>query len=529
MRPVPSLIAALAVVSVHVPGASAQDHSRTPTTSVDPDSALTTTLRGLSGTPLALDDALVLALAASPEMARARAELRAAEAVVMREKGTFEPELFADLEVRDTDTPSASFFAGADVLEERRTSSSVGARTTLPFGTSIEASVEAAKIETNNSFASLEPEYRSTGRVELRQPLLKGLGPASRGDLSAAEHSLRAERLRAAQVERAVRASTEALYWELYAAERDYAVQIVIVERAESVLDQAKVRAEAGLIGPNQVANARVFDAQQRLALLDQEERLHATSNRLSNVLGLRAPAGGRLRATDAPATDQPWSSLNDDALVALALETNLDLRAARADLAASESLERAARWSALPQLDLVGSVAGNGLSGRGQDVVFGADTLRTDIDGGYGDALDQTFGFDYPEWSIGVEVTLPLGLRADRGERNLRRAEKDRQLTVIAELERRVESDVRDAVRRLRNGEERLMLAREAVDAAREQVRVGLTEFESGRTTAFELVRLGADLASAQQELSRALVRTATARTDLERLTDGLESEEER
>jgi outer membrane protein TolC len=86
-------------------------------------------------------------------------------------------------------------------------------------------------------------------------------------------------------------------------------------------------------------------------------------------------------------------------------------------------------------------------------------------------------------------------------------------------EIERGIESDLRDAIRRYENGSARLELAREGVDAANEQVRIGLIEFENGRSTAFELVRLAADLASAQQELSRALVRTATARTDLYRL----------
>lgn len=523
------LLLALSLTLAAAGPSPAQTMSAPSTADVDPDSALAQTLRGLEGHAIGLAEAIELALRSSPEMNRALAALRSAEGGVRHEKGAFDPELFADVEVRDSESPTASPFSGADVLDERSTSSSVGARTTLPFGTSLEASVETEKLETNNAFASLEPEYRSTGRLELRQPLLQGLGPGTKGDLSASQHALRAARLRAAQTERSVRASTEALYWELYAAERDYAVQIVIVDRASALLEQARVRGEAGLIGPNQVANARVFDAQQRLALLDQDERLHLASSALGDVIGIRPVAGGRFHASDEPSSDANLMSLDEADLVARAIESNLELAAAREDLAASESRVQAARWNALPRLDVVGSVAGAGLSGRGRDVVFGADTLRTNIDGGYGDALDQSFGFDYPEWSIGLELRLPLGLRADRGERDQRRADVIRQQAVVTELERQIASDVRDALRRLRHGQERLSLAREAVDAAREQVRVGLREFENGRTTAFELVRLGADLASTQQQLSSALVRTATARTDLERLVDGLELQEER
>lgn len=93
------------------------------------------------------------------------------------------------------------------------------------------------------------------------------------------------------------------------------------------------------------------------------------------------------------------------------------------------------------------------------------------------------------------------------------------RQEARIAQLALSLEEELRDALRRYENGNLRLELAREAAGAAAEQVRIGLIEFENGRSTAFELVRLAADLASAQQELSRALVRTATARADLYRL----------
>ena len=53
-------------------------------------------------------------------------------------------------------------------------------------------------------------------------------------------------------------------------------------------------------------------------------------------------------------------------------------------------------------------------------------------------------------------------------------------------------------------------------------KVRIGLIEFQNGRTTAFELVRLGADFAVAQQRYSQAMVRSAKAATHLRQLTSG-------
>ena len=59
-------------------------------------------------------------------------------------------------------------------------------------------------------------------------------------------------------------------------------------------------------------------------------------------------------------------------------------------------------------------------------------------------------------------------------------------------------------------------------MEAAQEQVRIGVIEFRNGRTTAFELVRLGADFAAAQQRYSQALVRSAKAAASLRLLTAG-------
>ncbi len=523
---------ALAVVLLCV-GAPVSVRAQIPSELLDtpPDSLLADFIRSMPGEGLALEGAVERALEQSPEARAARARLEEAIGRVRREKGTFDPEIFAGIELRDDETPSASVFAGADILESQTTTTSVGARTRLTLGTELEARVQSEKSESNNALASLDPQYVTTGQIDVRQPLLRGFGPATRGALSAAEHQLEAERLREQQSRRAVRAETERAYWELHAAERDFAVQQLVSEQADLVLEQARLRAEAGIIGPNQVANARVFVSQQRLALLDREEALGAASDRLVELTGLRPTAGRNLRTLDSPPSDQdvfrgvPTTGMGTEAepFVEQAVQYNLEVRAAQHDLYAFEELVSAAKWDALPQLDLVGSIGGNGLSGTGQTVIFGADTLRTSADGGAGDALRQSLGLDHPVWSIGLELNIPLGLREGRGARDERRAAATQQAETARQIQLAKESEVRDALRRLLHGQERLELAREGVDAASEQIRIGLIEFENGRTTAFELVRLGADFAVSQQELSRALVRTATARADLERLVDGL------
>ena len=137
-------------------------------------------------------------------------------------------------------------------------------------------------------------------------------------------------------------------------------------------------------------------------------------------------------------------------------------------------------------------------------------------------DALNQSIKRDYPNWSIGVELTYPIGSRTGSGNKKSARAR-----VVLAEqqyiaAERQLEDQVRNSHRELENGVQRLKIAREQVEAAQEQVRIGLIEFHNGRSTAFELVRLAADFAQAQQRYSQELVRNAKAAATLKQLTAG-------
>jgi outer membrane protein TolC len=201
------------------------------------------------------------------------------------------------------------------------------------------------------------------------------------------------------------------------------------------------------------------------------------------------------------------------------ALERNGELRAARRDLEARRAEAGAARWNAFPALDLVGSIGGNGLAGDPQPVIFGTDTLIVSTSGSQSDAIQQALERDAPTWSVGVTLEVPIGFREGRGEKDRLAGEVARAEQRVIALEHSVREDVRARQRELAHGLRRLELAREGVQASLEQVRVGRIEYANGRTTAFELVRLGADFAAAQERYSSALVRTAKAAAELRRL----------
>jgi len=496
----------------------------TPALTAIPDSALAAALAALPGERLSLDEAIASALADGSALRLAAAAREAAAGAARRERGAFWPELFAELSTANDEQPTASVFAGAALLETETRSASGGLRWQLPTGTQLAASLSALRSTTNSSFTSLSPQIDGHGELALTQPLLKGFGPGARGELAAT----RAERALAealyADARLATAAEVETAYWALYAAERDLAVQQLIAEQARSFLREAELRAQAGIVGPGAVASAQAFLAQQGQVLLDSEEQLDQLSERLATLMGRRPSAAARFRAEGEPPAS--WPAAAEASLVELATERNLVLAAAGESLGAARARSRAARWNALPQLDVFGALGGRGLGGRGRDLIVdfggsGPDTLRNAADIGYGDTVEQVLGRDYPSWRWGLRLSLPLGGR-DRGERDRLRAEQARAEAAHEDARRALAEAVRAQHRELARSEARLALAATGVDASLEQLRIGSAEFTSGRATAFELVRLAAELADAQRRYSVALVRSARAGAALRRLTAG-------
>jgi outer membrane protein len=490
-------------------------------TPAHPDSALVNILNEIKGTPLGLQQAVDYALKNTTSIRKAEAAYLGSGGSLRRENGMFDPELFFNLNYVNQKQPTASFFSGAPVLSNQQTTSQAGLRMSLPIGTEFQLTLNAVSLSTNSSLAFLNPEYDAFGSISVRQPLLRGFTSSGRKRLTQAEQQLDAIKARYDQEAINVKATVERMYWDLYASVRNYAVQQLTRDRAKEFLKETELRARTGLVGPSHVANSKTFLAEQELLLLERGAQFERQSDQLSSLIGVRPQSEvQRFLPTDEPPENFP--STRVEVLVDHVLQQNLDILAARKDLESAQTLAKAAGWEALPRVDLIGSIGGNGLAGTGKEVIILNDTLPVPSTRNFSDALTQVAKRDFPNWSLGVEISVPLGFRSGLGE-------KDRLEALVLDAEqnflektRALEEQVRSTYRELWDGKNRLEFAGENVEAAQEQVRIGLIEYRNGRSTAFELVRLGEDLAIAQQRYSNALIRTAKAAATMKQLTSG-------
>jgi len=488
---------------------------------ISPDSALQVILDENTGTVLSLSEALEHAQKNSTSLGKANAVYMAALGVLKREQGYFDPDLYFNLYYHDLQIPTASYFSGADVLVTEETTSQTGLKLNLPIGTQLELAMNTFSINTNSQFAFLNPQFNAFGSLSFRQPLLGGFTSTGRRELTRAELEYDAAKSQYDQELIAVNSEVEKAYWNLYSSERDYGVQKLVRDRAKEFLTETATREKAGIVGPSQVANAKTFLAEQELLLIDLEEALDAQSDRVAVLIGKRPESGlTRFKTVNDPPQDFPIESV--DILIDYTLENNLQLQAVKKEIDAANSLVAAAEWEVLPSLDLIGSLSSSGIGGDSQPVIFGSDTLRSTSGGSFGDMLNQVIKREYPGWSVGLELSVPIGFRSDIGEKDRLEAVAFIAQQQYIELSHTLEESVRKAHRELAHGNMRLKAATDGVDAAQEQVRIGVIEFQNGRITAFELVRLGEDFAKAQRRYSEALVRTVNAVAMLKQLTSG-------
>jgi outer membrane protein len=486
-----------------------------------PDSALQVIIENLEGRAISLSEVADLAMKNSTSLGKVKALYMAAEGNLTKQGGYFDPGLYFNIYYNDLDVPTSSFFAGADVLQTKETTARTGLTLNLPIGTQMELALNTYSLNTNSQFAFLNPEYTGFGSLSFRQPLLEGFTANGRKDLTFAELEYDAAKAIYDQEVINIISEIEIAYWNLYTAERNFGVQKLVRDRAKEFLIETQVREEAGLVGPEQVANAKTFLAEQEILFIDQEEELDNQSDFLATLIGYRPePNSSRFKTTEIPPAEFPIEPV--DAMIDYALQSNLQLKAVSDEIEAANTLVDAAEWNVWPSLDLLGSISGAGLGGDPQNVIFGTDTLATTTSGSYGDMFNQVIKRDYPGWSIGFEFSLPIGLRSDIGEKDRLEALSDNVEQRYIELSREIERSIRKAHRELMNGNSRLRAAEDGVEAAQEQVRIGRIEFQNGRTTAFELVRLGEDFAKAQRRYSEALVRTVNAVARLKQLTSG-------
>ncbi|HEY3835252.1 MAG TPA: TolC family protein, partial [Bryobacteraceae bacterium] len=203
--------------------------------------------------------------------------------------------------------------------------------------------------------------------------------------------------------------------------------------------------------------------------------------------------------------------------LVAQALSGRPELAIARISITNAKINLRGSKAELLPTVDAIGNLSNNGLAGTVNALSATPVPTTGPLIGGYGNLLSQVFDRNFPNYSLGLQVNIPIHNRTARSDYILDQVTLRQQEMNLLMAEKQVRVDVQNAIIGLQQARaiyqaavKQRILEEQTLDA--EQKKLAL-----GASTVFNVILVQRDLATAQSAEVAALSGYSKARVQLD------------
>jgi HAE1 family hydrophobic/amphiphilic exporter-1 len=500
VRPFLAVICALTASTLAAQTTQTQMPAGAPVTAdTDKDLSNTRALR------LSLDESVKMAIERNVGIQLQRYDYLQAGQNLRGSYGVFDWLASATAEQQSQQSPTISRFQASG---SRATVANVGVSQLIPTGGTYQLGFNNTRATTTGGGTFVSPAYRSGLGFGLSQPLMRNFGvDVTRRGITIARNTLgiNQDLFRGVLMDTAV--SVEQAYLDLV-----YTRQLVDVVKDALFLarDQARItqiRIDVGASAPLDILQPRVQIATQEENLISAVANVRDAEDRLRALIHLDAADWDRpIIPTDR--VGYTPMSIDQDAAVTKALQLRPELHEMQLTTATRRVQYVYARNQVLPRLDLNLNYNAAGLSGRSAEIdpVTGLPTGRF-TSTGYSNAVSQVFGNDFPSWTVGFNVGLPvmnIGARAEakRAELELARARTDEE-----RIRQNIVVQVRKTVRDIDTAAKSITATRAARDAAEKNVEAERRRYENGMTTNFQVLQIQQQLSDSRAREIQALV----------------------
>jgi len=450
---------------------------------------------------------------------------------------SYDPMLTGTLNFGHTTTPQlSSFVTGTSSLITANKTADFGISQTFATGGTVSLAYNNIVQDQNSFHNFINPSTVSALDLQITQPLLQGFGLAlnnrtiriAKNNLRAADYVFRQQLLNTV-------ANVVQLYWNLVAAYQNVEVRKRALEVSQKLYDDNKRQVEIGTLAPLEIvrAEAEVASDEQALvaaqsAVLQQEVVLKSALSRN----GLASPAIADVRVVTTDPIRIPDVEVVEPIqdLVSRALDNRPDLAQSRIQIENAQIALKGSRDAMRPTLNAVGDLRSNALVGA-QNTIIGPVSTTTGLVqvppaadpffvGGYGSVLGQLFGRNFPTYSAGLNLSIPLGNRAAQANvatatLNLRQNELQvqRQINQIRVDVRNGIIAVQQARAQYQAAVKQRILEEQTVDADQKRLSVGAS-------TVFQVIQDQRDLATAAANEVTAEAAYAAARVQIDLAT---------
>jgi outer membrane protein TolC len=465
---------------------------------------------------LSLRDAVVLTLENNSFVRIQETQLESAKVSLLGAHQPFDPLVTSSYNVNTASTPPTG--VGVPSSTSTTQTAQFGYSETFWTGTSIQAGLSSNNNFNNNSSCAFivlgrcvpesgqyNPYITSTLNFQLTQPLLKNAWFfPNTAPLVIARRNLEQSRASfAAQVSNSILQAVSQ-YWAVVEAEGNLDVAKRSLDAAEASYKRDKRALELGALPPLDIYRSESQVASRRVQVIQGEYALKQAEDALRMTIG--ADQDPYFEALDLELTEpaEPTDELRTiDAATALqtALIKRPEVEAARQALAIDDTRIRLAHNHLLPELDLTGIYASNGVGGTEFISTNQGITKVTNS------SLNQLLGFGYPTYGGQLSLTLPIKNRGARAEMGNALVSRRSDLYGERQVREQVMLDVNNAVHQLEQAKLSIVAGKEALDLAKKNTAAEQRKYELGSGTIFLVLEAQTEEATAEQTLLQAQV----------------------
>jgi outer membrane protein len=377
---------------------------------------------------------------------------------------------------------------------------------------------------TSNDY-SLNPFTNGDLDLYVTQNLLQGFGKAVNGrNIRVQKNNMKATDLQfKQQVVTTVTAALN-LYWDLVSFDQDLKARQEEVATAQQLLDNNQQQVRIGTLAEIEVtrAQSQLYTAKQDLVV--SETNLLQQETVLKNALSRTGIATSDLADVHVvpldtitiPAKDE-LPAIND--LVADAVKNRIEIETARINLDSNKLNLVGIKNSLKPTLQVFAELTNNGLTGSPNiyGLAPGIPPPSPVFTGGYDNMLGQIFRRDFPNYSAGVSLNIPLRNRAAQADYATSVIELRQNELAYQKQINQVRVDVQNAVIGMQQARARYDAAVQARNLSQQTFDADKRKYELGAGTPYQVVQDQRDLSSAQSSEAQSMANYSHARIALD------------
>ena len=426
-------------------------------------------------------------------------QLQASEEVTVQ-AARFDLELFAT----GTQSGSRSLVAEqsyAGSIDSELSRAEVGLRKSFTSGLSSTLTLASERGETDTT--TLDPYYASSVQLDLQQPLLRNFGHSiNLTDVQISQIQLQQSQALFLEQARNLSLQIELALYELLRARQTELLREQSRELVLELLDANRARLAAGVIPVTEVQEAETALAGRDLQLALARKNSDLVVHQLDGLLNDRVAASFSWNETQVNnLLTRPAAVAEFNTLYQQALEERADLRQLIDQQQALALRSRYLINQVRPNLDLVASVAVNGLTGKEQ-----SDNLPQ-FDSRYLDSYQGLANGDGYQWSAGLSFSFPLGNRAAEARAEQARLAERQVDYRKRELERAIETELRQRLAELMRTGEQFAIAERFQTLAERSFEQEQRRLEEGLSDTFRVLNFQGDMIDARIERLSALI----------------------